>query len=84
MNCMPNPPATRSQRLGEKTHSGMSRIPRTAAQIIDRCLSRAQPGAIILMHVGIESEDGPALRTLIGGLRERGYQFVNITDLLGL
>jgi hypothetical protein len=34
--------------------------------------------------VGIESEDGPALRTLIAGLRERGYQFVNITDLLGL
>ena len=55
-----------------------------AARIVERCLSRAEPGAIILMHVGIESEDGPALRTLIAGLRERGYQFANITDLLGL
>src|SRR4051794_29865868 len=54
-----------------------------AAGIIQRCLSRAEPGAIILMHVGIESEDGPALHTLIAGLRERGFALVNITDLLG-
>jgi hypothetical protein len=36
------------------------------------------------MHVGIESEDGPALRALIAGLRERGYLLVGLTDLLGL
>ena len=56
----------------------------SAAGIIERCLSRAEPGAIILMHVGIESEDGPALRALIAGLRERGYLLVGLTDLLGL
>jgi peptidoglycan/xylan/chitin deacetylase (PgdA/CDA1 family) len=61
---------------------GWMRIP--AAQIIERCLSRAEPGAIILMHVGIESEDGPALRTLIAQLRARGYELVSMSDLLGL
>jgi peptidoglycan/xylan/chitin deacetylase (PgdA/CDA1 family) len=61
---------------------GWNHLP--AAGIIERCLSRAEPGAIILMHVGIESEDGPALRALIAGLRERGYLLVGLTDLLGL
>jgi peptidoglycan-N-acetylglucosamine deacetylase len=61
---------------------GWMRIP--AAAIIERCLSRAEPGAIILMHVGIESEDGPALRAIISGLRERGYLIVGMADLLGL
>ena len=61
---------------------GWMRIP--AAQIVQRSLSRAEPGAIILMHVGIESEDGPALRTIIAGLRERGFLIVGMADLLGL
>lgn len=61
---------------------GWNHLP--AAGIIDRCLSRAEPGAIFLFHVGIESEDGPALRTVIDGLRERGYGFVTISDLLGV
>ena len=61
---------------------GWMRIP--AASIVERCLSRAEPGAIFLMHVGIESEDGPALRAIITGLRERGYQIVSMADLLGL
>jgi peptidoglycan/xylan/chitin deacetylase (PgdA/CDA1 family) len=61
---------------------GWMRIP--AAQIVARCVTRAEPGAIILMHVGIESEDGPALRTLIAELRARGYELVSMKDLLGL
>ena len=61
---------------------GWMRIP--AAAIVERCLSRVEPGAIILMHVGIESEDGPALRAIISGLRERGYLIVGMADLLGL
>lgn len=61
---------------------GWMRIP--AAAIVERGLSRVEPGAIILMHVGIESEDGPALRALISGLRERGYLIVGMADLLGL
>jgi peptidoglycan/xylan/chitin deacetylase (PgdA/CDA1 family) len=55
-----------------------------AAGIVERCLSRAEPGAIFLFHVGIESEDGPALRAIIAGLRERGYLIVGLADLLGL
>ena len=61
---------------------GWMKIP--AASIVERCVSRAEPGAIILMHVGIESEDGPALQTLIGELRARGYELVSMKDLLGL
>jgi peptidoglycan/xylan/chitin deacetylase (PgdA/CDA1 family) len=34
------------------------------------------------MHVGIESQDGPALPALIAGLREQGYGFVSLVDLL--
>jgi peptidoglycan/xylan/chitin deacetylase (PgdA/CDA1 family) len=61
---------------------GWNHLP--AAGIVERCLSRAEPGAIILFHVGIESEDALALRTIITTLRERGYQLVTVTDLLGL
>jgi peptidoglycan/xylan/chitin deacetylase (PgdA/CDA1 family) len=60
---------------------GWRRIP--AAEIVARCLRLAEPGAIILMHVGIESRDGPALRSIIAGLRERGYDFVGLTELFG-
>jgi len=52
------------------------------AEIVARCLRLAEPGAIILMHVGIESRDGPALPAVLAGLRERGYSFVGLTDLL--
>jgi peptidoglycan/xylan/chitin deacetylase (PgdA/CDA1 family) len=61
---------------------GWNHLP--APGIIERCLSRAEPGAIILFHVGIESQDALALPTIIAGLRERGYQLVTVTDLLGL
>lgn len=61
---------------------GWNHLP--AAGIVERCLSRAEPGAIILFHVGIESEDALALKTIITTLRERGYQLVTVTDLLGL
>ena len=59
--------------------AGWRRIP--ATEIVARCLRLAEPGAIILMHVGAESQDGPALPALITGLRERGYGFVNLPDL---
>jgi peptidoglycan/xylan/chitin deacetylase (PgdA/CDA1 family) len=61
---------------------GWNHLP--AAGIVDRCLSRAEPGAIYLFHVGIESEDGLALRTIIAGLRERSLSFVTVSDLLGI
>lgn len=56
----------------------------SAPGIIDRCLSRAEPGAIYIFHVGEQSQDAAALTSIIAGLRERGYSFVTITDLLGL
>jgi peptidoglycan/xylan/chitin deacetylase (PgdA/CDA1 family) len=58
------------------------RVP--VGRIVNQCLSRAEPGAIFLLHVGIESLDGPALPTIIAGLREQGYTFVTVSDLLGL
>ncbi len=60
--------------------AGWRRIP--PGEIVARCLRLAEPGAIILMHVGIESRDGPALPAVIAGLRERGYGFVSLVDLL--
>jgi peptidoglycan/xylan/chitin deacetylase (PgdA/CDA1 family) len=59
--------------------AGWRRIP--AAEIVARCLRLAEPGAIILMHVGADSLDGPALPGLIAGLRERGYGFVSLEGL---
>ena len=61
---------------------GWNHLP--AAGIVQRCLSRAEPGAIYIFHVGIESEDALALETVIAGLRERGLNFVTVSDLLGL
>lgn len=51
---------------------------------MQRVLGRVEPGAIVLFHAGSQSEDGPALKTVIGGLRKQKYVIVNITDLLGL
>ena len=61
---------------------GWNHLP--AVGIVNRCLSRAEPGAIYLFHVGAQSEDALALGPIIEGLRARGFGFVNITDLLGL
>ncbi|MCC6176317.1 MAG: polysaccharide deacetylase family protein [Chloroflexi bacterium] len=61
---------------------GWNHLP--AAGIVERCLSRAAPGAIYIFHVGADSQDAQALGTVIAGLREQGYGFVTITDLLGL
>jgi peptidoglycan/xylan/chitin deacetylase (PgdA/CDA1 family) len=60
--------------------AGWRRIP--PGEIVARCLRLAEPGAIILMHVGIESRDGPALPAVIAGLREQGYGFVSLVELL--
>jgi peptidoglycan/xylan/chitin deacetylase (PgdA/CDA1 family) len=53
-----------------------------AAQIVSRCTSLARPGAIFLMHVGIQSQDAQALEPLVGSLRRDGYRFVTIPQLL--
>jgi peptidoglycan/xylan/chitin deacetylase (PgdA/CDA1 family) len=61
--------------------AGWRRIP--ASQIVERCLRMVEPGAIIIMHVGVQSQDGPALPTLIARLREQGYGFATLDALFG-
>jgi peptidoglycan/xylan/chitin deacetylase (PgdA/CDA1 family) len=61
---------------------GWNHLP--ARAIVERCLSRAAPGAIYIFHVGAESQDAQALESIIDGLRARGFGFVTVRDLLGL
>jgi hypothetical protein len=39
----------------------------SAAEITQRCLDNASPGAIYVFHVGSASQDGPALQPVIDG-----------------
>ncbi|HET6614761.1 MAG TPA: polysaccharide deacetylase family protein [Dehalococcoidia bacterium] len=54
----------------------------TAEQIIERTMALAGPGAIVIMHVGSESQDAAALPELIRRLRAEGYTFVTIDQML--
>lgn len=59
----------------------------TAQIIVDRVLAGAHPGAIMMMHVGANPDDGTtldadALPTVISQLRARGYGFVTLDALL--
>lgn len=56
----------------------------SAEEIVDRCLSLAEPGSIYIFHVGGQSEDALALPAIVAGLREQGYHLVTVSDLLGL
>lgn len=53
-----------------------------AAELTERVLSGAAPGAIILMHVGSQTNTPEALPGLIDGLRAQGYRFGTLSDLL--
>jgi peptidoglycan/xylan/chitin deacetylase (PgdA/CDA1 family) len=60
---------------------------RSAAEVTQRVLDTAQPGQIVLMHVGSHPTDGStldadALPSVIAGLRQRGYSFVTLNVLL--
>jgi peptidoglycan/xylan/chitin deacetylase (PgdA/CDA1 family) len=50
--------------------------------ILDRTFSGAVPGAIVLLHVGSDSRDGPALAGMIDGLRARGYRFATAAEMV--
>lgn len=50
----------------------------TRQQILQRVLDGLEPGEIYLFHVGSQSQDGPALQSVISELRARGYGFVTI------
>ncbi len=55
----------------------------SVGQIIAKCAAGASPGAIIVMHVGAESQDGPALQGVIDAIRQKGLDFASIRDLVG-
>ena len=55
---------------------------RTAAQISDTVLSKAAPGAIVLMHVGGKNT-AAALSEIIPGLRAAGFGFVELGSAIG-
>lgn len=54
----------------------------SASAIVDRCAKGAVNGAIYLMHVGSQSQDGVALPTLISRLRAGGWSFARVDYLL--
>ena len=53
------------------------------AAITTRCLDRTVPGAILLFHVGAASQDAAALPGILAGLRQRGYEFGTVADVIG-
>ena len=59
--------------------------PYEADVIVARVLDQVRPGSIVLLHVMYESraESRAALPGIIDGLRERGYRFVTLSELLG-
>ncbi|MGH7741609.1 MAG: glycosyltransferase [Candidatus Eiseniibacteriota bacterium] len=65
--------------------------PAPAAELVKRTLEQVHPGAIILLHDGMnltheanQSETVKALPQIIEGLRARGYQFVTVPELIGV
>lgn len=52
-------------------------------KVIDRVLREVKPGSIVLLHDGQYPLPTPkALIAIIDGLRERGYDFVTVSELL--
>lgn len=65
------------------------RVP--ANELVKRTLAQTHPGAIILLHDGLnltlhadQGETVKALPGIIEGLRARGYRFVTVPELLGI
>lgn len=59
----------------------------TVDLVVERVLAAAEPGAVVLMHVGANPQDGTtldadALPRVIEGLRAAGYGFVTLDALL--
>lgn len=49
--------------------------------IVARSLRLAAPNAVYVMHLGIQSRDGPALPSVIEGLQAMGYGFATVATL---
>ncbi|MCX7622725.1 MAG: polysaccharide deacetylase family protein [Thermomicrobium sp.] len=50
-------------------------------QVVQRVTAAAEPGAIVLLHVGAQSTDAAALSALLDALVEQGYRFVTVRDI---
>lgn len=57
---------------------------RAAPDMARHVMENIRPGAIILLHVELQSrsEERRALRMMIDGLQRRGYDFVTVSELL--
>ena len=55
-----------------------------AQGLVDRTLAAVQPGSIVLMHVMFKSRESSmqAVPDIIEGLRDKGYRFVTVSELL--
>ena len=54
----------------------------SAPRIAERTLRLTSPGAILIFHVGSQSQDAAALPAILRGLRDDGYEFVSVATLL--
>jgi peptidoglycan/xylan/chitin deacetylase (PgdA/CDA1 family) len=54
----------------------------TRDEIIETVTSRAEPGAIVVMHVGSASQDAAALDEVIARLRGAGYEFETVAEII--
>jgi peptidoglycan/xylan/chitin deacetylase (PgdA/CDA1 family) len=54
----------------------------SSADIVERCLGRAESGAIYLFHLGAASADHAALTAIIEGLQDGGWEFVTVPELI--
>jgi peptidoglycan-N-acetylglucosamine deacetylase len=52
------------------------------ATILSRTVGGSVPGAILLFHVGAASEDATALPAVISGLRQAGYGFGTVAEVV--
>jgi peptidoglycan/xylan/chitin deacetylase (PgdA/CDA1 family) len=55
-----------------------------AAGLVQRVLQQVRPGSIVLLHVMFDSRESSmqALPDIIGGLKDRDYRFLTVSELL--
>src|SRR5947208_10648460 len=73
------------QRIDPDDWSLQDGKPNPAKEIVDSVLRQANKGNIVLLHDGggDRSQTFAALPQIIDALREKGYQFVSVSDLIG-
>ena len=54
----------------------------SAPRIVERTLRLTSPGAILIFHVGAQSQDAAALPEIVRALRGQGYEFVTVGALV--